>query len=71
MFGFCASFSEFEFNVVVVISLLADEAAVTSLAAVVEIASSNARSVEEVASASEHLNSMTNNLSTELDKFKV
>lgn len=35
------------------------------------IASTNARSVEEVASASEHLNTMTNSLNNELDKFKT
>ncbi len=36
-----------------------------------EIANSNARSVEEVASASEHLSKMTNQLDQELGKFKV
>jgi len=36
-----------------------------------DIASSNARSVEEVASATEHLNTMTQTLNSELDKFRV
>ncbi|ARU48737.1 MULTISPECIES: methyl-accepting chemotaxis protein [Sulfurospirillum] len=35
------------------------------------IASANARSIEEVASASDHLSSMTNKLDNELKKFKV
>ncbi|AQW84865.1 Cache sensor-containing MCP-domain signal transduction protein [Campylobacter pinnipediorum subsp. pinnipediorum] len=36
-----------------------------------DIASTNARSIEEVASASEHLSKMTNQLDGELGKFKV
>jgi len=36
-----------------------------------KISSINARSVEEIASAAEHLSSMTNNLSSKLDTFKT
>ena len=35
------------------------------------IVASNARSVEEIAAASEHLNSMTEQLNTKMEKFKV
>ena len=36
-----------------------------------ELSSKNTRSVEEIASAAEHLNSLTENLNTELDTFKT
>ncbi len=36
-----------------------------------EIVASNARSVEEIASAAEHLNNMTDNLNTKMEQFKV
>ena len=35
------------------------------------IVASNARSVEEIASASDHLNSMTEKLNTKMEEFKV
>ncbi len=35
------------------------------------IVASNARSVEEIAAASEHLNSMTESLNTKMEQFKV
>jgi len=36
-----------------------------------EIVASNARSVEEIAAAAEHLNNMTNNLNNKMEQFKV
>ncbi|MCK9473771.1 hypothetical protein [Sulfurimonas sp.] len=36
-----------------------------------DISAKNARSVEEIASASEHLNSMTSNLTNKLEQFKT
>ncbi len=36
-----------------------------------ELSSENARSVEEIASAAEHLNGMTENLNNTLGKFKT
>jgi len=36
-----------------------------------ELSSQNARNVEEIAAAAEHLNSMTDNLNTQLETFKT
>ena len=44
---------------------------IEKIAQINKIANSNARSVEEVASASEHLSEMTSRLDNELGKFKV
>ena len=36
-----------------------------------EIVASNARSVEEIAAAAEHLNNMTDNLNNKMEQFRV
>ena len=43
----------------------------TQVSEVNEISSQNARSVEEIASAAEHLNTMTDKLNTQLETFKT
>ena len=44
---------------------------VDGVAKVNSISSTNARSVEEIAAAAEHLNSMTNTLNNQLEIFKT
>jgi len=47
------------------------EAIATQINEINELSSQNARNVEEIASAAEHLNSMTDNLHTQLETFKT
>ena len=47
------------------------EMIVTNVDDINEISSTNARSVEEIASASEHLNSLTEDLNSKLERFKT
>ncbi len=47
------------------------EAIATQINQVNELSSQNARNVEEIAAAAEHLNSMTDNLNTQLETFKT
>jgi len=47
------------------------EIIVRKVAEINEISGTNARSVEEISAASDHLNSMTNELNSKLDEFRT
>jgi methyl-accepting chemotaxis protein len=47
------------------------EVIVSKVAEINEISATNARSVEEISAASDHLNSMTNELNSKLDAFRT
>ncbi|MGM0622979.1 MAG: hypothetical protein ACQESH_03060 [Campylobacterota bacterium] len=47
------------------------DAAIEVLQQINEISSNNARSVEEIAAAADHLNSMTDELNNKLEDFKT